>query len=74
MIISLKVIKVIDYFFIIIEDKNDWKKIEKRIECWIKEIKKFIIIKLIIIYKKIKKIIIDISDDNIIVTKKIYIL
>ena len=39
-----------------------------------KKIKKFIIIKLMIIYKKIKKIIIDISDDNIIVTKKIYIL
>ena len=70
-IISSKATRVADYLPITVEDESGWKKVEKGVERWMKETKKPVTVKLTIMYKRIGETIIDTSDDDAVVTKKV---
>ncbi len=72
--ISSKATRLIDYLPITVEDESGWEKVEKGVECWMKETKKPVTVKLMIMYKRIGETIIDTSDDDAVVTKKVYTL
>jgi hypothetical protein len=70
-IISQQAMKVSDYLSISVEDEFGWKKVELGVERWMREKKKSITVKVMLVYKKKGEVIPIVSDDEMAEVKKV---
>ena len=73
-VISSKSMRIADSLSIEVEDENCWRKVEKRVERWMLQSKKEIVVKLTILYKKTGGTNVESSDEDAPSGKKVQLL